>query len=110
MIKVGGEYQPFSMKIIEGGKYTQFAIPQRHIEYGSQQINDGVVNFVAKGEYDFEKGDLIIIKQIEGAKLKKYKGKQYFSLLGSIEVKTQAEKQAGQHWQTLNDNIPEDLL
>ena len=55
-------------------------------------------------------GDTIVIKEITAATLVKWKDKQYFSIYAVIEYKTAEQNRAGDNRQTLDDDIPEELL
>lgn len=109
MIKVGKEYVPTAAKITKGGKYTQFTIPQQH-RVGDRYFKDGFLNVLVSGEYILHEGDSIIIKAITAATLVKWNGKQYFSIYANIDFKTHAQHLAGENLQTLDDDIPEELL
>lgn len=109
MIKVGKEYTPTAAKITKGGKYTQFTIPQKH-RVGDRYFKDGFLNVLVNGEYMLHEGDTIVIKEITAATLVKWKDKQYFSIYAVIEYKTAEQNRAGDNRQTLDDDIPEELL
>ncbi len=84
MVKVGKTYNPSGAKIVQGGKYTQFTIPQSHWENG-RYVMDGYLNILAPGEYTFQKGDRITVKQISAVTLRLYGQTQYFSVYAKID-------------------------
>lgn len=111
MLKVGKEYKPYSAKITKGGEHTQFSMPQSHRNPdGRGYIRDGFINVLAKGSYDFHEGDAIVIKQINGATVISWNGKQYFSIYADIEYKSVEEQKAEPNKGILEDDIPDDLF
>lgn len=89
MLKVGGEYRPCASKVVGLGKYTEFSIPQIHKANG-KYIQDGFINVLAQGEYDFKKGDTITISEITATTLIAYEGKQYFSVYAIVDFHKKA--------------------
>ncbi len=111
MVKIGQTFQPYSAKITKGGKYTSFALPQKHRNpYAEGYINDGFINLLVPGEYNFERGDTIKVLKINGAELRLWNGKQYFSLYGEIEYKPSTVVLSEPNADILNGDIPEELL
>ena len=105
MIYRNKEYAPVSALVIRNGKHTSFGVPQFHRE-GGKDVQDGFINIMADGTYDFHRGDLILIKEIRGANLRNEK---YFTLFAKIELIPQAEKKAEPNRNLLDENIPDDL-
>ena len=109
MIKLGKEYAPFRARIRKGGRYTEFSLLQQH-RVGEKFWKDGFINVLVNGEYTFHEGDTIVIKEINGANLLSYEGKQYFSIYADIEYKTMYDNMAGENLLNLENDIPEELL
>ena len=109
MIKVGKEYAPVSAKITKGGKYTQLTLGQQH-RVGNKYWNDGFINVLVKGEINWVRGDVIKINEITAATLVSWKGKQYFSIYADVDYIPLLESKAGAFKQTLEDDIPDELL
>lgn len=111
MIKLGQTYQPYSAKITKGGKYTSFSVAQKHRNpYKEGYINDGFINVLVAGEYNFERGDSIKITKINGAELRLWNGKQYFSIFAGVEYTPASVKLSEPNTDILNGDIPEELL
>ena len=107
-VKTGKEYKPCSYKIVLGGEFTAFSIPQAHKNRQTGEYEqDGFINVLARGLHEWNKGDVIKIKKITGADLKQEK---YFSVYADVEVITVAEKKAEPNKEILDDNIPDDLF
>lgn len=84
MVKVGKTYAPTGAKIVQGGKYTQFTIPQSHWE-GSRYVTDGFLNILTPGEYTFQKGDRIKVKKITAVTIRLYGRTHYFSVYANVD-------------------------
>ena len=95
---------------MKGGRFTRLAIPQRH-RIGDKFWNDGIIYVLTKGEYNFHEGDTVIIKNIYGANITMSQDKkQFFTLYADIEQRTVFQQRAGDSLQTLEDDIPDELL
>lgn len=111
MIKVGMTFKPYSAKITKGGEYTSFSLPQNHRNpNGVGLIQDGFINLLAPGEYNFERGDTIKVLKINGAELRNWNGRQYFSIYGEVEYTPASVKLSEPNKDILNGDIPEELL
>ena len=111
MIKVGMKIRPYAARVTKGGEYTAFSLPQNHRNpNGSGLIQDGFINLLVKGEYDFEKGDTIKVLKIDGAELRNWKGRQFFSLYGEIEYTSASVKLSEPNKDILDGDIPEEML
>ena len=109
MIKVGKSYAPSAAKLVKGGRYTQFTLPQQH-RVADRYWNDGFINVLVEGDYTFHDGDTITILEITAVSLRYFKRKQYFSVYAKIDYKTYANAQAKANLQTLEDDIPDELF
>lgn len=106
MLKIGGVYRPCASKIVGLGKYTEFSIPQAHKANG-KFIQDGFINVLAPGEYDFKRGDTITISEITGATLITFNGKQYFSVYATVDFH---KKEVDPTKQIIEEDISEEYL
>lgn len=104
MIALNKEYEPVNALTMRGG-YISFGLPVRHHD-GEKYIEDGFINIVTKGEYDFHRGDSITIKQITGANVRSSK---YFTIFAKIEYKSKAQRKAEPNRELIDENIPDDL-
>lgn len=104
MIALNTKYMPVTARIMKGGKYTRFAIPQFHRE-GDKDVQDGLINVLVRGDYRFKRGDYIKILKITGAN----RQGNYFTLIAEIEYIAEEEYLAEPNSELLADNIPDDL-
>lgn len=105
MISINAKYQPVAALILQGGKYTRFAVPQFHRQ-GDKDVADGFINILAKGDYDFHRGDTIRILRITGANVISAK---YFSIFAEIEHIPAMIAKAEQNSKLLEHDIPDDI-
>lgn len=111
MIKVGMKFKPYSARVAKGGEYTSFALPQNHRNpNGNGLIPDGFINLLVKGEYNFERGDIIKVLKIDGAELRNWNGRQFFSVYGEIEYTPASVKLSEPNQDILDGDIPEEML
>lgn len=104
MIQINKEYQPINALRMRDG-YTSFGVPISH-HNGERLIDDGYINVVVKGDFDFHMGDRITIRQITGANIRNNK---YFTIMAKIGYKTKAEHLAEPNRELIDANIPDDI-
>lgn len=114
MIKVGQTLKPYSARLVDGGKKTQFSIPQYHNDKDGNFHKDGFINIVVNGNYPWTKGcnDTIKLNKILAISIWKANGNQYVGIVAEIEYITQKQNPYGKpdgsgSWDT---DIPEELL
>lgn len=105
MINIGQKCSPVTAVVLKGGRFTRFAVPMFHRE-GDRDVPDGLINILARGDYQFRRGDQIKMVTITGANVRNSK---YFTLFAEIEYFTEAEIKAEPNRELLDANIPDDL-
>lgn len=110
MIKVGKTYKPSSVRYLKHGEIMRFDIPQSHRGADGKFVRDGFIQVMCYGDFDFNDGDSITIKDITAVMVSLYEGKQYTAVQAEVEINTAEEKKAGEHYENLLNDIPEELL
>lgn len=114
MIEVEKPIYPYSARILSGGKRTEFSCPQYTRKPDGKWRPDGFINVIAKGQYDFRKGDMIIVHaaDISGVNRQEpHPGSTYVSLfVEKVDHMTKQQVVEEPTRELLDDNIPEDLL
>lgn len=109
MVTLGKKLYPVSGRITKGGNKTMFSLPQSHTENG-QYVQDGFINVLADGVYDFRRGDAIRVNKITGASSAVFKGTPYMTLFCEVTFSSAEEEAAAPNKQRLDEDIPEDLF
>ena len=106
MIRLNGEYFPIKAVSLKNGAYTSFGVPLYHRE-GEKEVTDGFVSIVAKGEYNFHRGDSIKVLDITGVNMKDGK---YVSMFCNIKYKTNMKVKETPNRDVIDRDIPDDLI
>lgn len=114
MIKVGQLLKPYSARVLDGGKKTQFSIPQYHRSKDGEIHKDGFINILVNGNYPWAKGsnDQIKLLEVLAVSIWKANGNQYVGIVAKIEYVTAEEDlydrpDGSGSW---SEDIPEELL
>ena len=114
MIRVGKPLRPTKAQVGNGGDFTTFTVPEKHMTADGVWVDDGLVGVKAPGTYDFKIGDVLVVEKVAGwTKRKASTGTVYFTIIASkvhIVPKKDADLLTNPMSETLLNDIPEEML